>query len=66
MGTDRVFAAYGSPNATELVKPVLKTLSTGGPKANLEKFTSFRTRCTYNMSILVDVLTHETQIIAVR
>ncbi|KAF8761497.1 peptidase [Rhizoctonia solani] len=35
---------YGSPNATELVKPVLKTLSTDGPKANLEKFTSFRTR----------------------
>ncbi|CAE6400022.1 unnamed protein product [Rhizoctonia solani] len=41
----RVFKhSYGSPNATELVKPVLKTLSTDGPKANLEKFTSFRTR----------------------
>ena len=36
--------SFGSPNATELVKPVLKTLSTDGPKANLEKFTSFRTR----------------------
>ncbi|KAG8763240.1 Leucine aminopeptidase 1 [Ceratobasidium sp. 423] len=41
----RVFKhSYGSPNATELVKPVLKTLSTEGPKANLEKFSSFRTR----------------------
>ncbi|QRV91497.1 Peptidase family M28 protein [Ceratobasidium sp. AG-Ba] len=36
--------SYGSPNATELVKPVLETLSSDGPKANLEKFTSFRTR----------------------
>ncbi|QRV76664.1 Peptidase family M28 protein [Ceratobasidium sp. AG-Ba] len=35
---------YGSPNATELVKTVIKTLNSDGPKANLEKFTSFRTR----------------------
>ncbi|KAG9124044.1 Leucine aminopeptidase 1 [Ceratobasidium sp. 392] len=38
------FTSYGSPNATKLVKPVLKTLNSDGPKANLEKFTSFRTR----------------------
>ncbi|KAG9099759.1 Leucine aminopeptidase 1 [Ceratobasidium sp. UAMH 11750] len=38
------FKPYGSPNATELVKPVLKTLSSDGPRSNLEKFTSFRTR----------------------
>ncbi|KAG9103598.1 Leucine aminopeptidase 1 [Ceratobasidium sp. 370] len=38
------FKSYGSPNATELVKPVLKTLNSDGPKSNLEKFTSFRTR----------------------
>ncbi|KAI3612472.1 hypothetical protein WG66_009955 [Moniliophthora roreri] len=35
---------FPSPNATEKVKPILKTLSTEGPKENLEKFTSFRTR----------------------
>ncbi|KAK7049682.1 hypothetical protein VNI00_005713 [Paramarasmius palmivorus] len=35
---------YPSPNATEKVKPILKTLSTQGPRENLEKFTSFRTR----------------------
>ncbi|KAH7344884.1 hypothetical protein B0J17DRAFT_637360 [Rhizoctonia solani] len=35
---------YESPKEMSLVKPVLKTLSTDGPKANLEKFTSFRTR----------------------
>ncbi|KAF9263584.1 Zn-dependent exopeptidase [Marasmius fiardii PR-910] len=37
-------ASFPSPNATEKVKPVLKTLSTKGPQENLEKFTSFRTR----------------------
>ncbi|KAJ8086418.1 hypothetical protein PM082_005241 [Marasmius tenuissimus] len=37
-------ASFPSPHATEKVKPVLKTLSTKGPKAHLEKFTSFRTR----------------------
>jgi len=36
--------SFGSPNATKLVKPVLKTLNSDGPKVNLEKFTSFRTR----------------------
>ncbi|KAF8916845.1 hypothetical protein CPB85DRAFT_1288218 [Mucidula mucida] len=36
--------SYPSPNATEKVKPIIKTLSTQGPKANLEKFSSFRTR----------------------
>jgi leucyl aminopeptidase len=35
---------FPSPNATEKVKPVLKTLSTVGPKENLAKFSSFRTR----------------------
>ncbi|KIM90560.1 hypothetical protein PILCRDRAFT_187745 [Piloderma croceum F 1598] len=36
--------AFGSPNATDKVKPVLKTLSTAGPKSNLAKFSSFHTR----------------------
>ncbi|KAJ2916509.1 hypothetical protein MD484_g3917, partial [Candolleomyces efflorescens] len=40
----RTQASYPSPNATEKVKPILETLSTEGPKENLEKFTSFRTR----------------------
>lgn len=35
---------YGSPNASDLVQPVLKTLSTDGPYENLKSFTSFRTR----------------------
>ncbi|KAF9469071.1 hypothetical protein BDZ94DRAFT_1153202 [Collybia nuda] len=35
---------FPSPNATEKVRPILRTLSTKGPKENLEKFTSFRTR----------------------
>ncbi|TFK43342.1 peptidase [Crucibulum laeve] len=35
---------FPSPNATERVKPILKTLSTKGPQENLKKFTSFRTR----------------------
>jgi len=29
------------------VKSVIATLSVDGPKANLEKFTSFRTRCKF-------------------
>ncbi|KAK0453308.1 peptidase [Armillaria borealis] len=37
-------SSYPSPNATEKVKPILRTLSTKGPKENLEKFSSFRTR----------------------
>ncbi|KAF8897351.1 peptidase [Infundibulicybe gibba] len=36
--------SFPSPNATHKVLPILKTLSTDGPKENLEKFTSFRTR----------------------
>ncbi|TRM68282.1 hypothetical protein BD626DRAFT_481287 [Schizophyllum amplum] len=36
--------AFPKPNATDLVVPIIKTLSTDGPKANLAKFTSFRTR----------------------
>jgi len=36
--------SYPSPNATALVKPVLKKLSTDGPKENLKEFSSFRTR----------------------
>jgi hypothetical protein len=39
-----VLVSFPSPNATEKVKPVLKTLSTQGPKENLEIFTSFPTR----------------------
>ncbi|KAK7053546.1 peptidase [Favolaschia claudopus] len=35
---------FPAPNATEKVKPILKTLSTEGPRKNLEHFTSFRTR----------------------
>jgi len=35
---------FPSPNATGRVKAVLKTLSTEGPKENLEHFSSFRTR----------------------
>ncbi|KAH6915257.1 peptidase [Coprinopsis sp. MPI-PUGE-AT-0042] len=35
---------FPKPRAADKVKPILKTLSTDGPKANLEKFTSFRTR----------------------
>ncbi|KAJ4472299.1 peptidase [Lentinula aciculospora] len=40
----RVKSSFPSPNATEKVLPILETLSTQGPKENLEKFTSFRTR----------------------
>jgi len=40
----RVKSSFPSPNATEKVTPILKSLSTKGPKENLEKFTSFRTR----------------------
>ncbi|KAL0949612.1 hypothetical protein HGRIS_009658 [Hohenbuehelia grisea] len=36
--------SFPSPNATEIVEPILKTLSTKGPQENLRKFTSFRTR----------------------
>ncbi|CAA7259515.1 unnamed protein product [Cyclocybe aegerita] len=32
------------PNATETVRPILKKLSVKGPRENLEKFSSFRTR----------------------
>ncbi|TFK76091.1 peptidase [Pluteus cervinus] len=35
---------FPQPSAMERVKPIIATLSTEGPKANLEKFTSFRTR----------------------
>ncbi|KAJ7781427.1 peptidase [Mycena metata] len=40
----QVKASFPSPNATEKVKPILKTLSTKGPEENLREFTSFRTR----------------------
>ncbi|KAF8205140.1 peptidase [Pholiota molesta] len=36
--------AFPTPNATEIVRPILKTLSTTGMQTNLEKFSSFRTR----------------------
>lgn len=39
-------ASYPTPNQTEIVKPILKALGTSGMKENLEKFTTFRTRCT--------------------
>ncbi|TCD71301.1 Leucine aminopeptidase 1 [Steccherinum ochraceum] len=35
---------YPALNHSDVIRPVLKTLSTEGPKENLEKFTSFRTR----------------------
>ncbi|KAG1764805.1 hypothetical protein EDD22DRAFT_881994 [Suillus occidentalis] len=37
--------SYPPPSAHEQVTKVIKTLSTEGPRANLEKFSSFRTRC---------------------
>ncbi|GLB33621.1 putative peptidase [Lyophyllum shimeji] len=36
--------SFPSPNATEKVRPILRTLSTKGPRENLKKFSSFRTR----------------------
>lgn len=38
---------FGPLTHQSKVKSVIATLSVDGPKANLEKFTSFRTRCTY-------------------
>ena len=35
----------GVYSVSKEVKSVIKTLSSKGPRANLEKFTSFRTRC---------------------
>ncbi|KAJ7179815.1 peptidase [Mycena crocata] len=40
----QVKASFPSPNATEKVKPILKTLSTKGPEENLRHFSGFRTR----------------------
>jgi hypothetical protein len=37
-----------SPNKTEIVRPILNILSEEGPRQNLAKFTSFRTRCEYH------------------
>lgn len=39
-------ATYPSPNKTDLVKPILKTLEIDNLKAGLKAFTTFRTRCT--------------------
>lgn len=36
--------SYPSPNETERVRPILKTLSIKGPQENLAHFSSFRTR----------------------
>jgi len=36
--------SFPIPNATEIVEPILKTLSVTGPQENLKKFSSFRTR----------------------
>lgn len=38
--------AFPNPSYASHVKPVLGTLSTKGPRQNLQKFTSFKTRCT--------------------
>ncbi|KAH8106205.1 hypothetical protein BXZ70DRAFT_918624 [Cristinia sonorae] len=35
---------YASLNHSDVIRPILKTLSTDGPKENLKEFTSFRTR----------------------
>ncbi|KAJ7068102.1 peptidase [Mycena amicta] len=40
----RIHSSFPTPNATEKVIPILKTLSTKGPEENLRKFSSFRTR----------------------
>ena len=40
----RATPTFPKPKAADKVKPILETLSTSGPRANLEKFTSFRTR----------------------
>lgn len=45
LSSDHAAVSYHTPNATSLVKPVIKKLSTKGPQENLRKFTSFRTRC---------------------
>ncbi|KAF9483991.1 peptidase [Pholiota conissans] len=37
-------SVFPKPNATEIVNPILKTLSANQMRKNLEKFTSFRTR----------------------
>ncbi|PPQ77340.1 hypothetical protein CVT25_010922 [Psilocybe cyanescens] len=36
--------SFPTPNATEIVKPILKTLSVSGPEENLKHFSSYRTR----------------------
>jgi len=36
--------SFPTPSATEIVRPILKTLSIKGPQENLKKFSSFRTR----------------------
>jgi len=36
--------SYGSPNASKIVTPIIKNLTTVGMKENLKTFTSFRTR----------------------
>lgn len=37
-------SSFPPPNSSDLVEPVLKKLSTDGPKQNLKELTSFRTR----------------------
>jgi len=36
---------FGPLTHQDKVKSVIRTLSVDGPKANLKKFTSYRTRC---------------------
>ena len=51
--TDHPFSpAFQKPNASEVVKKVIKKLSTKGPKENLEVFTSFRTRREFYQTLL--------------
>ncbi len=39
--------SYPAPNATKIVKDVIKNLTTDGMKANLKEFTGFTTRCKF-------------------
>lgn len=59
-------ASYPPLNAHEQVTKVIKTLSTEGPRANLEKFSSFRTRCRSCIPSIFQHIDSMLQIIAVR
>jgi hypothetical protein len=59
-------ASYPPLSAHEQVTKVIKTLSTEGPRANLEKFSSFRTRCRSYIPSIFQHIDSMLQIIAVR